>query len=127
MRLSSFRRSMVQKKTVLLENQVSLATCWNGKSQEKNRENKFTVSQIYLVPIQTQKSTRSVLTVTRNYILRSNDLLLPMQPLHCQNNVVDLTYLVFKPLWVCAPTYLLLPLGKRGSKWGDFHWAMGCV
>ena len=24
-----------------------------------------------------------------------------------------------------APTYLLLPLGKRGSKWGDFHWAMG--
>ena len=26
-----------------------------------------------------------------------------------------------------APTYLLLPLGKRGSKWGDFHWAMGCV
>ena len=28
---------------------------------------------------------------------------------------------------VYAPTYLLLPLGKRGSKWGDFHWAMGCV
>ena len=26
-----------------------------------------------------------------------------------------------------APTYLLLPLGKRGWKWGDFHWAMGCV
>ena len=26
-----------------------------------------------------------------------------------------------------APTYLLLPLGKRGLKWGDFHWAMGCV
>ena len=26
-----------------------------------------------------------------------------------------------------APTYLLLPLGKWGSKWGDFHWAMGCV
>ena len=26
-----------------------------------------------------------------------------------------------------APTYLLLQLGKRGSKWGDFHWAMGCV
>ena len=21
-----------------------------------------------------------------------------------------------------APTYLLLPLGKWGSKWGDFHW-----
>ena len=26
-----------------------------------------------------------------------------------------------------APTYLLLPLDKWGSKWGDFHWAMGCV
>ena len=26
-----------------------------------------------------------------------------------------------------APTYLILPLGKRGLKWGDFHWAMGCV
>ena len=26
-----------------------------------------------------------------------------------------------------APTYLLLPLGKWGSKWGDFHWAMGSV
>ena len=26
-----------------------------------------------------------------------------------------------------APTYLLLPLGKRGSKWGDFYWAIGCV
>ena len=26
-----------------------------------------------------------------------------------------------------APTYLLLPLGKWGLKWGDFHWAMGCV
>ena len=26
---------------------------------------------------------------------------------------------------VMAPTYLLNPLGKRGSKWGDFHWAMG--
>ena len=26
-----------------------------------------------------------------------------------------------------APLYLLLPLGKRGSKWGDFNWAMGCV
>ena len=27
--------------------------------------------------------------------------------------------------WVHAPTYLLLPLGKQGSKWGDFHLAMG--
>ena len=26
-----------------------------------------------------------------------------------------------------APTYLLLPLGKWGSKWDDFYWAMGCV
>ena len=26
-----------------------------------------------------------------------------------------------------APTYLLLPLGKRGSKWGGFHWAIGGV
>ena len=26
-----------------------------------------------------------------------------------------------------APTYLLLPLGKWGSKWGDFYWAMWCV
>ena len=26
-----------------------------------------------------------------------------------------------------APTYLLLPLGIWGSKWGDLHWAMGCV
>ena len=26
-----------------------------------------------------------------------------------------------------APTYLLLPLGKWGLKWGDFHWAMGYV
>jgi hypothetical protein len=26
-----------------------------------------------------------------------------------------------------APMYLLLPLGKFGSKWGDFHWAMGYV
>ena len=26
-----------------------------------------------------------------------------------------------------APTFLLLPLGKWGSKWGDFHWATGCV
>ena len=27
-----------------------------------------------------------------------------------------------------APTYLLLPLGKWGSKWCDFHLAMGvCV
>ena len=26
-----------------------------------------------------------------------------------------------------APTYLLHPLGKWGSKWGDFHWAMGYV
>ena len=24
-------------------------------------------------------------------------------------------------------TYLLLPLGRWGSKWDDFHWAMGCV
>ena len=29
--------------------------------------------------------------------------------------------------WGKAPTYLLLPSGKRGSKWGDFYWAMGCV
>ena len=28
---------------------------------------------------------------------------------------------------IYAPTYLLLPLGNWGSKWGDFHWAMGCV
>ena len=26
-----------------------------------------------------------------------------------------------------APMYLLLPLGKWGSKWGDFYWGMGCV
>ena len=26
-----------------------------------------------------------------------------------------------------APTLLLLPLGKWGLKWGDFHWAMGCA
>ena len=26
-----------------------------------------------------------------------------------------------------TPTYLLLPLGKWGSKWGYFHWAMGCL
>ena len=26
-----------------------------------------------------------------------------------------------------TPTYLLLPLGRWGSKWGDVHWAMGCV
>ena len=26
-----------------------------------------------------------------------------------------------------APTYLLLPLAKWGSKCGDFHWAMGCA
>ena len=31
------------------------------------------------------------------------------------------------PFNVMAPTYLLLPLGKWGSKWGHFHWAMGCV
>ena len=30
-------------------------------------------------------------------------------------------------LYNFAPMYLLLPLAKRGSKWGDFHWAMGCV
>ena len=28
---------------------------------------------------------------------------------------------------VRASTYLLLPLGKWGSKKGDFHWAVGCV
>ena len=26
-----------------------------------------------------------------------------------------------------APTYLLLPLGKWGSKWGNFHLVMGCA
>ena len=25
---------------------------------------------------------------------------------------------------ILAPMYLLLPLRKWGSKWGDFHWAM---
>ena len=25
------------------------------------------------------------------------------------------------------PTYLLLPLGKWGWKWGNFHWAMECA
>ena len=29
------------------------------------------------------------------------------------------------PLADNAPSYLLLPLGKWGSKWGDFHLAMG--
>ena len=28
---------------------------------------------------------------------------------------------------VKAPTYLLLLLGIWSWKWGDFHWAMGCV
>ena len=39
----------------------------------------------------------------------------------------DLAPQPFNILHENAPTYLLLPLGKRGSKWGDFHWAMGCV
>ena len=39
----------------------------------------------------------------------------------------NLTTYSRKPENYNAPTYLLLPLGKWGSKWGDFHWAMGCV
>ena len=29
----------------------------------------------------------------------------------------------FMPQRICY----MLPLGKWGSKWDDFHWAMGCV
>ena len=38
---------------------------------------------------------------------------------------VQLVHMVF--LIDLVPTYLLLPLGKWGSKSGDFHWAMVCV
>ena len=45
--------------------------------------------------------------------------------------LLDLIITELKSHTICkkfkAPIYLLLPLGKRGSKWGDFHWAMGCV
>ena len=46
-------------------------------------------------------------------------------------DVLDWIFLYLNPLRFTshlrnkAPTYLLLPLGKWGSKWGDFHWAMG--
>ena len=49
-----------------------------------NLSSLYSVSQTYLVPIQIQKSTRSMLTVTRKYILGSKGLLLLIKP---QNNV----------------------------------------
>ena len=74
----------------------------------------YSVSQTYLVPIQTQKSTRSVLTVTRKYILRSNSLLL--QPLHRQNYIA-LTYLQH-PMGCrqCLPLSVVQLKGKHCQK-----------
>ena len=42
-------------------------------------------------------------------------------------SLVELDSVIVATAPYFAPTYLLRELGKRGSKWGDFHWAMGCV
>ena len=44
-----------------------------------------------------------------------------------QETMLIQTMLSKDPIYGHAPMYLLLPLGKRGWKWGDFHWAMGCA
>ena len=60
----------------------------------------YSVSQIDLIPIQTQKSTSSALTVTRKYILKSNGLLHIAHATSSLSEQRSRSYLVFQSLWV---------------------------
>ena len=59
-------------------------------------------------------------TIMQSWIILKRDT-------YSKENVSNPNFLLFDPPQPQGPMYLLLTLGKWGSKWGDFHWAMGCV
>ena len=57
-------------------------------------------------------------TIMQSWIILKRDT-------YSKENVSNPNFLLFDPPQPQGPMYLLLTLGKWGSKWGDFHWAMG--